>query len=176
MNLKEWLYTILAVLISTGIMSLAFDYHEGTGQVRGVVLQKKQIAQVVDGDTIKAEIDGKTETIRLIGINTPEIEDPRKPVECFGIEASNRLKDLLDGKAVILEPDENLSDRDKYSRLLRYVRLDNEETTVNERMIAEGFAYEEDYGTNYKLELRFTIVETIARSRGVGLWSGTICS
>ena len=54
-----------------------------------------QVIKVVDGDTITIDLNGKAETIRLIGINTPETVDPRKPVECFGVEASNKAKELL---------------------------------------------------------------------------------
>ncbi len=52
-----------------------------------------QVIKVVDGDTITIDLNGKAETIRLIGINTPETVDPRKPVECFGVEASNMAPD-----------------------------------------------------------------------------------
>ncbi len=57
--------------------------------------------------------------MRYIGIDTPETVDPRKPVQCFGVEASNKNKELIEGKMVRLEKD--ITDRDKYSRLLRYV-------------------------------------------------------
>ena len=60
---------------------------------------------MVDGDTIDVSIDGKVKRLRLIGINTPETVDPRKLVECFGVEASNKAKSLLIGKKVSLESD-----------------------------------------------------------------------
>ena len=53
------------------------------------------VLKVVDGDTIHIDIDGKKETVRLIGINTPETVDPRRPVECFGKEASNKASEIL---------------------------------------------------------------------------------
>src|SRR3989344_2606113 len=53
------------------------------------------VVSVVDGDTVKLSIDGTTKTIRLIGLDTPETVDPRKPVQCFGKEASNKAKELL---------------------------------------------------------------------------------
>src|SRR3989344_1151435 len=57
------------------------------------------VVKVVDGDTVDLSINGKVERVRLIGMNTPETVDPRKPVECFGKEASNRAKELLTGKS-----------------------------------------------------------------------------
>lgn len=76
------------------------------------------VAKVIDGDTIMAN-DGMT--IRLIGIDTPETVDPRRPVGCFGKEASNFTKQLLLGKQISVEKD--VSETDKYGRLLRYVYL-----------------------------------------------------
>ncbi|MEI9966982.1 MAG: thermonuclease family protein [Candidatus Moraniibacteriota bacterium] len=84
-----------------------------------------QVSQVVDGDTLKVERGGVTQTLRLIGIDTPEAIDPRKPVQCFGKEASNKAKELLVGKRVTLERDKSQGDLDKYQRALRYVYLED---------------------------------------------------
>jgi len=59
------------------------------------------VVRVVDGDTVDVQFgDGTTDRVRLIGIDTPEVVDPRKPVQCFGREASAHAHDLLDGQAV----------------------------------------------------------------------------
>ena len=79
-----------------------------------------KVTRVVDGDTI--EIEGG-EKVRYIGIDTPETVDPRKPVQCFGVEASKKNKEMVEGKMVRLEKD--ITDKDKYNRLLRYVWLDD---------------------------------------------------
>ena len=79
------------------------------------------VESVVDGDTIKVSMNGKVETLRLIGIDTPETKDPRKPVQCFGAEASRKATELLAGQKVRLEADASQGERDKYGRLLRYV-------------------------------------------------------
>ena len=100
-----------------------------------------KVIKVVDGDTMDVSIDNKTERLRLIGIDTPETVDPRKKVQCFGIEASNKAKELLFGKFVSLENDESQGERDKYKRLLRYVFL-QDGTNFNLFMIAEGYANE----------------------------------
>ena len=133
------------------------------------------VIKVVDGDTISVNINGNTETIRLIGINTPETVDPRKPVECFGVEASNRAKELLTGKKVILETDSTQGERDKYDRLLRYVWLEDG-TFFNKIMISDGYAYEYTYDTPYKYQTEFKQAETEARLTKLGLWAGDACS
>ena len=96
------------------------------------------VTDVVDGDTVKLRIDGRIETIRAIGIDTPEVVDPRKPVQCFGQEASAHAKGMLTGKEVRVESDLSQGDRDQYSRLLRYIWLPDD-AFFNEQMIAEGF-------------------------------------
>ncbi len=79
------------------------------------------VVKVVDGDTVTLSHNDKKETVRLIGINTPETVDPRKPVECFGKEASAQAKALMTGKNVRIEKDASQGDYDKYERLLAYV-------------------------------------------------------
>ena len=79
------------------------------------------VTKVVDGDTLAIDMNDKTVTLRLIGIDTPETVDPRKPIECFGVEASNKAKELLAGEFVRIEQDPTQSEFDKYGRLLVYV-------------------------------------------------------
>ena len=95
------------------------------------------VTKVVDGDTITINLAGTAETIQLIGINTPETVDPRKPVECFGKQASDEAKTLLAGKRVRIEKDPTQGDRDKYGRLLAYVWRDDG-LFFNEFMIQAG--------------------------------------
>jgi len=114
---------------------------------------------VVDGDTIKIETLG---TLRLIGIDTPEIVDPRKPVQCFALEASNKAKELLNGAQVYLEFDPTQGRLDKYGRTLAYVyRSDG--LFFNKEMIAQGYAFEYTYNTPYKYQGTFKSVEDTAR-------------
>lgn len=96
------------------------------------------VIHAVDGDTLLVEMtDGNEEYVRLIGIDTPETVDERKKVQCYGPEASARMKELVEGKSVVLEtkPDE---DRDDYGRLLRYVFLDGKD--IGAMMLKEGYA------------------------------------
>lgn len=130
---------------------------------------------VIDGDTIKVLINGTIETVRLIGIDTPEVVDPRKPVQCFGREASNKAKEILTNKTVYLENDPTQGERDKYQRLLRYVWLDNN-TNFNKLMISEGYAHEYTYAVPYKYQAEFKQAEKEAEANNRGLWSPDTCS
>ncbi len=134
-----------------------------------------QVIKVVDGDTMDVNIDGKIERLRLIGIDTPETVDPRKDVQCFGKEASNKARELLQGKFVTLESDDSQSVRDKYKRLLVYVFLPDG-TNFNKFMIEEGYAYEYTYDSAYKYQSEFKEAQINAQSSNKGLWNPSTCS
>lgn len=134
------------------------------------------VNRVIDGDTIVVVNDKNSEmTIRMLGINTPETVDPRKPVECFGQEASRKLKGLLEGKDVLLEQDPQTQNIDKYGRLLRYVSLTNG-TDINKIMIKEGYAYENGYGSAYTRQKEYKAAQAHAVSENLGLWNENTCS
>ncbi len=138
--------------------------------VLGEARQKATVLRVVDGDTIHVEIDNKEETVRLIGVDTPETVDPRKPVQCFGKEASNFTKQTLSDKTVFLEKDETQGNLDKYQRLLRYIFLEDG-TNVNKLLIQEGYAHEYTYHLPYKYQSEFKQAEKEARENNKGLWA-----
>ena len=124
------------------------------------------VARVVDGDTIKLE---SGEVVRYIGIDTPEIVDLRKPVQCYAKEASAKNKELVEGKEVRLEKD--VSETDKYGRLLRYVWLGD--MLVNEVLVKEGYAKSSTYPPDVKYQDRFTQAQSEARTNNMGLWGPT---
>jgi|SRR3989344_4990343 len=126
-----------------------------------------KVTRVIDGDTI--EIEGG-EMVRYIGIDTPETVDPRKPVQCFGIEASAKNKELVEGKMVRLEKD--ITDKDKYNRLLRYVWVDD--TLINLELVKQGFAYSYSYPPDVKYQDQIVKAQQGARLTKLGLWN--ICS
>lgn len=132
------------------------------------------VVKVVDGDTIDVEINGITERIRLIGIDTPETVDPRKTVQCFGAEASAKAKELLENKKVKLEKDETQGDRDKYGRLLRYIHLEDT-LFFNLWMIKNGYAREYTYNTPYRYQFEFKQAEEHAKKNTLGLWNPDNC-
>ncbi len=95
------------------------------------------VTRVVDGDTVIARLEnGTVEKIRLLGADTPEVVDPRKPVQCFGHDASEFTMSQLTGKRVLLELD--AEQRDKYGRLLAYVILDGHR--YNDELLERGYA------------------------------------
>jgi len=132
------------------------------------------VVKVVDGDTIDLNINGKVERVRLIGMNTPETVDPRKPVECFGKEASNRAKELLTGKSVKIEADPTGDTRDKYDRLLLYIFL-GDGTNYAKKMIMDGYAYEYTYDGSYKYQTEFKQAQKYAEDNKLGLWAPGVC-
>lgn len=134
-----------------------------------------EVANIVDGDTIKIKIDNKTETVRIANINTPETVDPRKEVECMGQEASQKLKELLEGKLVALESDETQSDKDRYGRLIRFVFLEDK-TDVGLEMIKLGLAESSPYGSfDHKFLDEYERAQNKAQAKEVGLWNPDSC-
>ena len=126
-----------------------------------------RVIKVIDGDTIKLE---NGEAIRYIGIDTPETVHPSKPVQCFGKEASDKNKELVEGKLVRLEKD--ITDRDKYGRLLRYVWIDD--LFVNDYLVREGYAYAYTYPPDVKYSNQFVLAQQEARENSRGLWAGCL--
>ncbi|MEX2013988.1 MAG: thermonuclease family protein, partial [Parcubacteria group bacterium] len=131
--------------------------------------QLYEVVKVIDGDTLDVLMNGKIERLRLVGINTPETVDPRKPVECFGREASDKAKAILTGQKVALESDPSQGEQDKYGRLLRYIFLEDG-TNFNLLMIQEGYAHEYTYDGPYKYQSIFKQAQKEAQDSKAGLW------
>lgn len=174
--------TIERVSTSTGSVVQEIKTEKTNNEVSSLSLQDEgsqyayySVASVVDGDTIKVNIDGVTETLRLIGIDTPETVDPRKPVQCFGVEASNKAKELLSGKKVRVEKDQTQGDKDKYGRLLVYIYREDG-LFFNKYMIEKGYAHEYTYDLPYKYQSEFKAAETYARENQLGFWSPSTCN
>jgi formylglycine-generating enzyme required for sulfatase activity/endonuclease YncB( thermonuclease family) len=129
-----------------------------------------RVVDVVDGDTIKVEIDGETYTLRYIGIDTPETVQPGKPVEWMGLEATAANLALVGGKAVYLEKD--VSETDRLGRLLRYVYL-ADGTLVNAELVRLGYAVSSSYPPDVKHQDVLRQMEQEARAAGQGLWGPT---
>lgn len=132
------------------------------------------VLDVIDGDTVRLEIDGASESVRLIGIDAPETSHPQLPVQCFGREATDYARQLLDGASVRLETDLSQDIRDRCDRLLAYLWLEDG-TLVNEQLIAEGYAFEYTYNAPFRYRSRFLSAEEVARSEERGLWSPHTC-
>lgn len=135
--------------------------------LEGIKAQTYNVTRVIDGDTIEL---ASGEKVRYVGIDTPESVDPRKPVQCFGVEASKRNKELVEGKEVRLEKD--ISDRDHYGRLLRFVYVGD--VFINLELVKEGYAHAYDYPPDISKSELFRAAEKEAREAGRGLWG--MCS
>ncbi len=134
------------------------------------------VVRVIDGDTIVVSIAGTDDTVRLLGMDTPETVDSRKPVQCFGPEASAETKSLLDGQSVRLVADQTQANRDKYGRLLRYVYLPDG-TFVDLILVQLGFAREYTYENKpYEFQQEFLRAQSTAQETGRGLWSPKTCN
>lgn len=133
-------------------------------QVLGVKTLPNQelftVTRVIDGDTI--ELEGGVK-LRYIGIDAPEFRDKE---ECFAQSARAKNTELVEGKEVRLEKD--VSETDKYSRLLRYVYLGN--IQVNELLVREGYAKSRSYPPDVKYQEKFRSAQNQARQEGKGLW------
>lgn len=129
-----------------------------------------QVARVVDGDTIEVTLNGQRKTVRYVLVNTPETVDPRRPVECYGKEASNANKGMVEGKTVYLEKD--VSETDRFGRILRYVFTPD--GFVNAELVKGGFAQVATFPPDVKYEQYLRGLEQEARAAGRGLW-GPAC-
>lgn len=138
-------------------------------------LPQARVIEVVDGDTVRVRLDDREETVRLIGIDTPETVHPTRPVECFGAEASAQAHNLLDGQAVFLEADRSQSDADRYGRLLRYLWL-RDGRLVNYELLRQGYAFEYTFDTPYRYQDIFQQAERDSRTAQHSLWSPSACA
>lgn len=146
-----------------------------TGLVTGVgaVLERNQpglykIDHFIDGDTIAVDMDGHAESVRFIGIDTPETHKPDTPVQCYGPEAAAFTKATIGRSKVRLVSDSLSTDRDRYDRLLRYVYLPDG-TLLNEELVREGYAFYYPYFPFAK-SAAFEADEKAAMAARKGLW------
>lgn len=136
--------------------------------VPGSQPQLVKVVRVIDGDTIEL---GGGEKMRYIGIDAPETVDPRRPMQCFGSAATARNRELVEGKLVRISKD--VSDRDQYGRLLRYVYVYDQqgnEVLVNFVLVQEGFAHASAHPPDVKLQSLLEQAQENARTQKVGLW------
>ncbi len=128
------------------------------------------VVRVVDGDTIIADIGGVDTRVRLIGMDTPETVDPRKPVQCYGPQASKHTKSLLPpGTPVRLVRDEEA--HDVYGRTLAYVYRAADNLFVDRELLADGYARTLTIPPNNAHEADLAAAQRSAQQAGKGLWS-----
>jgi len=127
------------------------------------------VTEVIDGDTIKVKINEEIFKVRLIGIDTPE---NTTSIDCYGAEASQKLKDLILNKNIELTPDITQTDKDRYNRLLRYVYLENGDL-INLQLVKSGYAKEYTYDKVYKYQSILKEAEQKAKNDALGLWGNS---
>lgn len=122
-----------------------------------------KVVRVIDGDTV--EIEGG-ERVRYLGVGSPESVDPQKPVQCFGHEAKQKNKELVEGKVVRLE--RGTKERDRFCRILAYVWVEN--NMVNIDLIKQGYARKYLLPRDSPYKQKFIDAELEAESEKRGMW------
>ena len=153
---------VVAALIAIGAAGCTHRVHDAGGLAT--------VAHVVDGDIIDVEIGGRTERVRLTGIDTPETKRPNSPVECWGPEASAFTESLLPvGAFVRIERD--IVGRDDYGRLLGYVYLvGRSDLFVNLEIVEQGFAQPLTIEPNDTFAREFAAAARRAERSDLGMW------
>lgn len=130
-----------------------------------------EVVEVIDGDTIRARVAGSTETIRLVGVDTPETKHPTKGVQCFGPQATEFLMGLLPvGTTLRIERDEE--PRDAFGRLLLYLfrPADGGELFVNFELVRRGYGKPLHIEPNSRYRDEFVAAAFEAQRNQRGLW------
>lgn len=175
---------ILAIFLALTLTSCDQNLKQNEIQMESAkeekqIYQKAKVKYAVDGDTIWVDIDGKDEKVRFVGVNTPEVAKDGKPAEFMAEEAKDFTNKTLKNKEIYLEKD--ISDRDKYDRLLRYIWLeepvgnpslsDIEKKTLNGILVKEGLAYANYYKPDIKYQEYLKELERSAQDNKLGIWS-----
>lgn len=128
-----------------------------------------RVVKVVDGDTIHVQLGAVREKVRYIGVDTPETKDPRRPVQCFGEQASQFNARLVGDERVRLHRD--VEERDRYGRLLAYVHRVRDGLFVNAELARLGYAQPLTIAPNVRYADRFAALAREARAARRGLWA-----
>jgi micrococcal nuclease len=152
-----------AVLVGGGALQL-----DGSSSDAGRDDARARVVRIVDGDTIVVRLDGRQERLRYIGIDTPESVAPDQPVECFGRAAAEENRRLVEGRTVTLDFD--VEERDRFGRLLAYVRRASDGLLVNAELVRRGYATTLTIPPNVRYAGRFAALQREARRAGLGLW------
>jgi len=163
----RWILLFLALAIAGGGGLDLFG--GGDGDDLGKLSATGRIVDIVDGDTVKVRLRDHAETVRYIGVDTPESVKPGEPVECFAKRASEFNRREVDGKAVRLRF--GVERRDRYGRLLAYVYVEGRGRSINSDLVARGYGRVLVIAPNVEHAERYRRLERRARERQLGLWS-----
>lgn len=127
-----------------------------------------EVSRIIDGDTVILEKNGEKETVRLIGIDSPEKD------QCFYEESKKRIKELTSDKLIKIENDLTQDERDIYNRLLGYLYTKDGQF-INKQMVSEGYAREYTYKKPYIYQGEFLSSEGGAKRQALGVWKPGVC-
>jgi micrococcal nuclease len=159
-----WLGSAVLLLVGAALVLRPWEARQELDP--GPATVRTLVTRVVDGDTVEAQIGGRTEDVRYIGVDTPETVKPDTPVQCFGPRASTFNHRLVEGKRVRLVF--GVERRDVYGRLLAYVYLGHR--FVNGELVRRGLARTLAIAPNTRFSSRFSRLEQVAARAGRGLW------
>jgi micrococcal nuclease len=183
-HVKQFIIAVAAVIFLTVLTAvrshtLLVDLHYSLSRDESLELPiadytgRYDVVRVTDGDTIVVKRDSGTSTsaiVRMLGIDTPEIEHPGESGECFSEAAKQAVLDLLQGRQVQLTTDPSQDTYDAYGRLLAYVSLANSQD-VGAYLLAEGFAREYTFrGRAYERQTEYRALANEAKQEKKGLW------
>jgi len=161
---------LLGLLLVLAVAAYTATAGDGSGGSTGRDgAEVGRVVRVVDGDTIHVQVGGTRETVRYIGVDTPESVKPGTPVECFAKRASAFNHRLVDGEKVRLVRDAEA--RDRYGRLLAYVYRVRDKRFVNAALVRRGYAVPLTVPPNVAHAEQFRKLGSAARRAGRGLWS-----
>ena len=181
---KRWRRGLIAAVVLVGVSVVCLDHYAGR-QVRNSPLLVRfrgrdagkyhlktfRVVKVVDGDTVDIDIaDGQyaATRVRLLGVDTPETKNPKTGLMYFGEEASSFTEDMVLDRQVTILIDTVSDERDRYGRLLAYVKLDDGRV-LNAELIAAGFGYA-DLRFDHSRYDKYASLQEAAIKSGTGLW------
>lgn len=166
---KKYRWVAAVVIVGVVIASQLFGW---TDSAKEAAIEQQpglyRVTRFIDGDTIAVDMNGREETVRMIGVDTPETHKPNTPVQCYGPAAAAFTKNLIGKQSVRLEADPTNQNRDRYDRLLRYIYLPDNRLVQKEIIAAGyGFAY-----TQFPFQKKdeFVKAEQAADQADKGLW------
>ena len=162
---RRALVTAALVVLAVAVYTATAGDDSGGSPAKSV----GKVTRVVDGDTIHVQVGGRDETVRYIGVDTPESVKPGTPVECFAKRASAFNRRLVAGEKVRLVRDSEA--RDRYGRLLAYVYRVRDKRFVNAALVRKGYAVPLTIPPNVAHAEAFRRLASTARRAGRGLWS-----
>lgn len=166
--------SLAALAVVVALAAAGCDVDDGTPDAAtpaGGDAAGARVVRVVDGDTLVARLDGADERVRLLGVDAPESVTPDRPQECFGPQAGAELRRLLPADAritVAFDPSQGRTDQ--YDRLLAEVTREGDTTTVNEQLVAGGFAEVFRGDGQGRLQPRLRAAQREAKAARLGLW------